>query len=220
MTTPALPLIKAPLTPLLTQMTKALPDNGLAKTAEAVSPHLVTDGMGARDWATFSMTNTIHTKGFWPEWVKLIPSLTYTVNMVKNKHGKLVLLKSAFGHPIASGMVTPAKHMLPAFPNAAKTAIITDVMVGAGERNSGHAKQIMQQLTQHASSMGVDRLVLDTKNPVAMRLYERLGYTVLSPKTPEWQYYQQLLGVNEMATRVLMSKPTTPALLKPSQLNA
>jgi GNAT superfamily N-acetyltransferase len=92
---------------------------------------------------------------------------------------------------------------LPRLPEVEPTGHVYGVFVHPQFHRQGLAKQAMARITEKAKALGYRRLSLDTTNPVALQLYQKLGFKVVKPQTPEFKAWATSAPIE---TKVLMEK--------------
>lgn len=94
-------------------------------------------------------------------------------NMAQRR-SEIFLLLNDEGTPVAFSQLYPAICSLSMRPYH----YLSDLYVRLSERQKGHARYLMEHLTNHFRHLGAQRLTLDTatSNKTAQRLYESLGY--------------------------------------------
>ena len=93
---------------------------------------------------------------------------------LEQKRSKLFLLPDDAGSPIGFSQLYPAICSL----ELKSYYYLSDLYVVPSARKNGHAKYLMNYITDHCLNEGAQRLTLDTAttNKAAQSLYESLGY--------------------------------------------
>ncbi|XVV08859.1 GNAT family N-acetyltransferase [Actinoplanes sp. CA-131856] len=79
----------------------------------------------------------------------------------------------AGGQPVAAGMVLPV---------CAGVTEIAGVTTLTPHRGRGYGRIVTEALLAAAAALGADLVVLSTDDPVARRLYERMGFTAVTAR--------------------------------------
>lgn len=104
----------------------------------------------------------------------LTQSRAFIAQNLSEGRSKIFMLTNDDGEAVAFAQLYPAICSLA----MRQYYYLSDLYVKPSARRSGHARSLMDHLTQHFRQTGAQRLTLDTAhtNVTAQRLYESLGY--------------------------------------------
>lgn len=93
---------------------------------------------------------------------------------LKQKRSRIFLLLNNDGQAVGFSQLYPAVCSL----SMRSYYYLSDLYVAKSARKSGHARYLMNYITDHFTNEGAQRLTLDTAttNKIAQSLYESLGY--------------------------------------------